>query len=101
MLIKARTLKYLKNELKCSVTSTTGKRGFCSECDSRLVWQATDPEQDWTTNLCVGSLDNPSEARVTCHMHADTQLPWYKVCEDLPKLTEHDVAAMMKFIKLD
>ncbi len=101
VLIKAGTLKYLKGDPKYYVTSATGKRGFCPDCGSRLVWQATEPEQDWTTNLCVGSLDRPTEARVTCHMYADTQLPWYKVCEDLPKFTEHDVDAVMKFIKLD
>ena len=90
-----------EGEPKYYVTSAAGSRGFCPNCGSRLVWQATDPEQDWTTNLCVGSLDRPTEARVTCHMYADTQLPWYKVCEDLPKFTEHDVDAVMKFIKLD
>ena len=54
--------------------------------------------KDWTTNLCVGSLDNPSEARMTCHIYADTQLPWYTVCEDLSKFTENDEAAMLEFI---
>ena len=52
-------------------------------------------------NLCVGSLDNPSEARMTCRIYADTQLPWYTACEDLPKFTENDEAAMLEFIKLD
>jgi hypothetical protein len=83
------------------VTSVSGKRGFCAECGSRLVWQASDPAEDWLTNLCVGSLDNPSEALMTCHIYADTQLPWYKVCEDLPKFTESEADAVLKFIRLD
>ncbi len=101
VLIKAGSLRYLKGEPKYFASSKAGKRGFCEECGSRLVWQASDLEQDWTTNLCVGSLDNPSEARVTCHIYADTQLPWYTACEDLPKFTENDEAAMLEFIKLD
>jgi hypothetical protein len=101
VLIKAGTLKYLKGEPKYYATSEVGKRGFCSECGSRIVWQATDPENDWTTNLDVGCLDNPSEARMTCHIYADTQLPWYRICEDLPKFTENNADAMMEFIKLD
>lgn len=101
VLIKAGTLKYLKGEPKYFVSSPSGKRGFCAECGSRLVWQATEPEQDWLTNLCVGALDNPSAARVTSHIYADTQLPWYKVCEDLPKFTEAEADAMLAFIKLD
>jgi hypothetical protein len=46
-------------------------------------------------------LDNPSAARMACHIYADTQLPWYSVCEDLPKFTDMDADAMVKFIKLD
>ena len=34
-------------------------------------------------------------------MYADTQLPWFNMCEDLPKFTEGDTDQMMKFIKLD
>lgn len=101
VLIKAGTLKYVNGEPKYFVSSASGKRGFCAECGSRLVWQATDPAEDWMTNLSVGSLDKPVEARMACHIYADTQLPWYKVSEDLPKFTEADVAAMMGFIKLD
>jgi hypothetical protein len=101
VLIKPGTLKYLKAEPKYYATSEIGKRGFCAECGSRLVWQATDPEQDWTTNLSIGCLDDPSVARMTCHVYADTQLPWYTLCEDLPKFTESEAEAMLKFIKLD
>ena len=67
VLIRAGTLKYLKDEPKYYVSSTIGKRGFCEACGSRIVWQALNLEDDWTTNLDVGSLDNPSEARLTCH----------------------------------
>ena len=101
VMIKAGTLKYLKDEPKYYFSSKSGKRGFCEECGSRIVWQAIDPEDDWSTNLDVGSLDNPTEARMTCHIYADTQLPWYRICEELPKFAEKDLDAMVKFIKLD
>ncbi len=99
MLTKAGTLTYTKGAPKYFVSSTAGKRRFCEMCGSQLVWQASDPAEDWMTNLCVGSLDNPAEARVTCHIHADTRLPWYDVCPELPKFTEKDEAAMMAFIR--
>ncbi|MFT3732243.1 MAG: GFA family protein [Hyphomicrobium sp.] len=101
VLIKAGTLRYLNDVPKYYVSSSVGKRGFCSECGSRIVWQASDPRDDWMTNLCVGSLDRPSEAKIACHMYADTQLPWYKLCEDLPKFCEQDFDAMMEFIRVD
>lgn len=99
ILIKAGTLKYVKDEPKYYISSKFGKRGFCAECGCRIVWQATAPENDWATNLDVGSLDNPSEARMACHMYADTQLPWYKICEDLPKFFEKETDAMIEFIR--
>jgi hypothetical protein len=99
VLIKPGTLRYLKDMPRYFVTSESGKRGFCEVCGSRIVWQATDPQEDWTTNLCVGSLDAPELARVTCHIYADTQLSWYDPCDDLPKFTANDESAMMAFIK--
>jgi hypothetical protein len=99
VLIKPGTLRYLQGEPKYYPSSLFGKRGFCPDCGSRLVWQAIDPEDDWSTNLTVGSLDNPSEARVTCHMYADTQLPWYRVMEELPKFTEATADQMLEFLK--
>ncbi|MDP3194543.1 GFA family protein [Tabrizicola sp.] len=95
VLIKAGTLKYLKEEPQYYASSPEGKRGFCGTCGSRLVWQAVRPEDDWLTNLTVGSLDRPADARMTRHIYADTQLPWYKVCEDLPKLTVSDADRLL------
>jgi hypothetical protein len=101
VLIKAGTLKYIGHEPKYYVSSKFGKRGFCSECGSRIVWQALNAEDDWTTNLDVGGLDNPSAVGVACHIHADTQLPWYNACEDLPKFEAKDTDAMLAFLRQD
>jgi hypothetical protein len=79
--------KVTGDEPRYYVSSEHGKRGFCTECGSRIVWQAPRREDDWLTNVTVGSLDKPTEARVTRHIYADTPLPWYHVCENLPKLT--------------
>jgi hypothetical protein len=100
VLIRAGTLHYTKGQPKYFTTSASGKRGFCAECGSRIVWQALDPAEDWTTNLCVGSLDDPAQARMACHIYTDSQLPWYTPCDDLPKFTENDQDAMMAFLKL-
>ena len=97
--IKAGSLQYLKGEPKYFVTSESGKRGFCSECGSRLVWQASNPEDDWLTNLSLGSLDRPAEVGMSSHTFTDTQLPWYQVCEHLPKFAEKDLDALLEFFR--
>lgn len=99
VLIKAGTLRYLGEEPRYYVSSGDGKRGFCAECGSRIVWQALRAEDDWLTNVTVGSLDRPAEARMTRHIYADTQLPWYHVCEDLPKLTGQDADALIEMLR--
>lgn len=101
VLIKAGTLKYLMEEPKYFVSSPGGKRGFCAECGSRIVWQATDPDEDWTTNLTVGSLDFPAAVKVACHIYVDTKLPWYDVCPGVPHFAESDLDAMLSFIRQD
>jgi hypothetical protein len=101
VLIKAGTLRYLTEEPSYFVSSDFGKRGFCRDCGSRIVWQATDPEMDWTTNLSIGGLDRPEEARMACHIFVDTQLPWYQPCPDLPRFAEAELVEMMRFIRQD
>lgn len=101
VLIKAGTLKFVKGQPKFNQTSDFGRRGFCGECGSRLVWQAIDPQNDWMTNLCVGSLDNPSEVEITCHMYVDTKLPWYDFGTHLPAFREDQAEEMLRFIRLD
>jgi hypothetical protein len=97
--IKAGSLKYLGAEPKYYISSEDGKRGFCEECGGRIVWQASRPEDDWLTNIHVGSLDNPSEARPSSHIFVNTQLPWYQLSEELPKFAEEDLDELFKFLK--
>src|SRR5262245_36053562 len=77
--IKAGTLTFTKSKPRYYASSEHGKRGFCEDCGSRLVWQALDPDSDWLTNVDVGSLDDPSVSRPSEHIFVDTQLPWYDV----------------------
>ncbi len=97
--IKAGSLVFTKSKPKYYVSSEHGKRGFCEDCGSRLVWQALDPENDWLTNVTVGSLDDSAEARPSNHTFVDKKLPWYEIDEGLPKFREADLEAMLDFWK--
>ena len=93
--IKAGTLVFTKSKPKYYVSSQYGKRGFCEDCGSRLSWQALDPQNDWMTNVTVGSLDNSEEVEPYRHIFVDTKLPWYKVDDQLPKFPEGEIDAML------
>jgi hypothetical protein len=101
VLIRAGSLMFTKGQPKYFQTSGFGRRGFCGDCGSRLVWQAIDQSDDWMTNLCVGGLDNPKEVKIACHMYVDTKLPWYDFSEHLPTFREDQSEQMLRFIKLD
>jgi hypothetical protein len=38
---------------------------------------------------------------VACHIHTDTQLPWYNALDDLPKFEAKDTDAMLAFLRQD
>jgi hypothetical protein len=77
--IRAGTLVFTKSKPKYYVFSEHGRRGFCEDYGSRLVWEALDPENDWLTNVTVGSLDNSAEVKPSNHTFVDTKLPWYEI----------------------
>ncbi|MEZ5912401.1 MAG: GFA family protein [Paracoccaceae bacterium] len=99
VLIPAGALTYTGDQPRYYQSSASGKRGFCGHCGSRIVWQALEAKDDWLTNVTVGSLDHPELARVTRHIYADTQLPWYLLCDDLPKLTEADADHLIAMLR--
>ncbi len=101
VLIKAGTLRYSGEEPKYFQSSPDGKRGFCAECGSRIVWQAIRAEDDWLTNVTVGSLDRPGEARMTGHICADTQLGWYDPCPELPKLVADEADLLIEALRAE
>ena len=101
VLVKVGTLRYLQDEPRYYVSSSSGKRGFCANCGSRMIWVALEPVDAWLTNISVGTLDHPAEARMTRHIFADTQLPWYDVCADLPKLEAADVGLLIDQLRAE
>lgn len=101
VLIKAGTLRYTGDEPKYFQSSSDGKRGFCADCGSRIVWQAVREEDDWLTNVTVGSLDHPADARMTRHICADTQLPWYDPCPDLPKFVADEADQLIAALRAE
>ena len=86
--VKPGTLKLTKAEPKFFQTSRIGRRGFCSECGSRLIWMS--PSKAEWTNVSVGSLDHPEHVVPKEHMCVESQLPWYKVAEELPHKRSED-----------
>jgi adenylate cyclase len=86
--VKPGTLRFTKEEPKFFQTSPFAKSGFCQHCGSRLVFIPTEKD-DWTS-VMVGSLDHPEHVVPHEHICVESQLPWYKLADDLPRSRSED-----------
>ena len=86
--VKPGTLLYTNEEPKFFQTSPFGRAGFCQHCGSRLVWMS--PDREDLTNVSVGSLDHPENVVPSEHTCVESQLPWYKLDDDLPRSRSED-----------
>ncbi len=97
--VKPGTLRFTKEEPKFFQTSPFAKSGFCQHCGSRLVYISTEKD-DWTS-VMVGSLDHPEHVVPREHICVESQLPWYKLADNLPRSRSEDdpdlVASWAKF----
>ena len=92
--VKPGTLRFTKEEPKYFQTSPFAKQGFCQHCGSRLIYISPEKE-DWT-NISVGSLDHPEHAVPNEHICVESQLPWYKLADDLPRSRSDEVPDLVK-----
>jgi adenylate cyclase len=92
--VKPGSLHFLKEMPKYFQSSPIGKRGFCPDCGSRLIWMSPDRE-DWT-NVSAGSLDHPENVEPNEHTCVESQLPWYEVTDNLPRKRSEDVEELVE-----
>ena len=90
--VKPGTLQYTNQKPRYYESSPIGKRGFCQRCGSRLVW--TSPRDPEWVSLSVGSLDFPGEVRPKQHLCVESQLPWFSIADDLPRLRSEDLSGL-------
>jgi hypothetical protein len=82
--VKPDTLRFTRGGPKFYKSSDWLRRGFCQHCGSRLVNIPSNREDQWATNLAVGSLDDPTQVRPYAHIFSDTQLRWFDPDAALP-----------------
>ncbi len=86
--VKPGTLRFTKEEPKYFQSSPLARRGFCPHCGSRLIWRSLERTDD--TSLTVGCLDHPENVVPSEHICVESQLPWFKIDENLPHKRSED-----------
>jgi len=75
--------------------SLIAEQGFCERCGSPLVWRRLKPGPANYIVIITTSLDNPEDFAPTMHMCVESQLPWIKIHDDLPR-TRSDESPMLR-----
>ncbi len=82
----ARGLKFDGEEaLGIYRSSDWAERGFCKQCGSVLFYRYLDSDE---YELCVGSLDDPSDLNLTGEIFVDRKPDGYALAGDHPRLSE-------------
>jgi hypothetical protein len=64
-------------------SSADAERGFCARCGSTLdMREEVLPDR---VQVTLGSLDQPGAVRPDDHVWTQSQLPWLRVVDDLPR----------------
>ncbi len=66
-------------------SSAAAERGFCARCGSTLSMH--EEILGDRVQVTLGSLDEPGAVRPDDHVWTESQLPWLKVVDDLPRFT--------------
>ena len=64
-------------------SSPAAERGFCARCGSPLTMHET--VLDDRVQVTLGSLDRPEDIRPDDHVWTESQLPWLRIEDDLPR----------------
>jgi hypothetical protein len=82
--------RFTQGEPKYYRSSDTGRRGFCAECGSPLVFLYEGNPGVW---VLVGSLDRPGDWPLTKdaswgqsgHWYVESKVPWHEINDGLPQ----------------
>ena len=71
-------------------SSPEAERGFCPHCGSTLTMHESVLED--RVQVCLGSLERPGDVRPDDHVWTDSQLPWLRIEDDLPRFARNSSA---------
>ena len=64
-------------------SSIEGRRGFCNQCGSTLLFKST--KWPGETHLTLANFDEPVDRAPQGHAYWDTHVDWVSISDDLPK----------------
>jgi hypothetical protein len=83
VMVRREGLRFTRGTPKDYASSPGVRRSFCAACGSPIAYQ-TERRPD-IVDLYAGTLSDPSRVVPTCHVHAEEQLTWFEIADELPR----------------
>jgi hypothetical protein len=83
VMVRRSALRFTRGVPKQYASSPDVRRSFCGECGSPIAYEI-DRRPD-VVDLFAGSLTEPAAIAPSCHVHAEEQLAWFEMLDDLPR----------------
>lgn len=91
----ASAFKVTCGEIKFYQSSEIAERGFCGDCGSPILYRGRIGYwTDWVV-VTTGSFDEPQKFPPTYHLGVESQLPWVRLVDDLPRTTCRDSPSLV------
>ncbi len=82
------TFRFTRGEPKFYKSSDIAERGFCANCGSPIVFHLVGSDH---YSIWIGTLDHPENVQPTEHWGIESQVPWFKIDDDLPRGHTDDI----------
>jgi hypothetical protein len=86
VIVPKASLRFTRGEPKEYASSPGVRRGFCGTCGAPIHYR-TDRRPD-VIDLYACTLDDVASLAPQCHVHANEQLPWFEMLDDLPRYAD-------------
>jgi hypothetical protein len=83
VMVRRAGLRFTRGAPTGYASSPGVRRSFCAACGSPIAYE-TERRPD-IVDLYVGTLNDPSRVAPTCHVHAEEQLAWFEMADELPR----------------
>lgn len=85
VVVPREAFKFTKGSPKFYESSPVFHRVFCPDCGTPLMAQPQQEHRSHWLTIHIGTLDNPEDFVPTSHFGTESQLPWLRIEDDLPR----------------
>lgn len=80
------SLSITQGEPKTYQSSAKAIRKFCGACGTQLFFSYTEGPSD--IDIAIATLDKPEDIVPAYHIWTDSQIPWLKIADNLPRFAD-------------